>query len=65
MVYSKNGVKFLKSSSELDRSDFTILVERFRMFFHEKLGFELLTPEDFYQKEFIIMQELENDLKYQ
>ena len=59
MIYEKNGVKFLRSTADLDSLEMTMFIDWLREFANDQLGAYIPTPEEYMMSEFELLKNLE------
>lgn len=60
MRYEKNGEWFLKSTADLDKKEMSDFMEWF-MTYSAQAGFRLMSPDEYYENQFYVAQEIEKN----
>ncbi len=62
MQYEKNGMRFRKSTSDLNTEEMNTLIDTIRSFCNDHFGLYIPTPEQYYADKFSIDRELQSVL---
>ncbi len=62
MQYEKNGMRFRRSTSDLNTKEMTLLIDTIRSFCNDQLGIYIPTSEQYYADKFNIDRELQSVL---